>query len=293
MARPMRLKYRIEAAFVRVAYVLFRALPVEAASAIGGAIARTIGPLLPISREAETRLRRAIPDIGAAEAEKIVRRMWDNLGRVAGEYAHLDRIDRDDGGKRVEVVGAEHIDALRDDGIGGIFFSGHFGNWEILPIAASRRGVPLTLVYREANNPAVEEIIQRARAGALSRHLAKGAAGARDLVSAIANGEHLGMLLDQKMNDGIPVPFFGRDAMTAPAMARLALRYGCPVVPARVERTGPARFRLTVYPPMHFDDTGDARADTLAAMTRVNAIMEGWIRERPDHWLWLHRRWPD
>ena len=101
------------------------------------------------------------------------------------------------------------------------------------------------------------------------------------------------MLVDQKMNDGIPVPFFGRDAMTAPALARLALRYKCRVIPARAERLGGARFRLTFYDPMPLPDTGNLQADTLTLMTAVNAQIEAWIRERPDHWFWLHRRWPD
>lgn len=95
------------------------------------------------------------------------------------------------------------------------------------------------------------------------------------------------------MNDGIAVPFFGRPAMTAPALAQFALRFDCPVVPARVERLGGARFRLTIQPPLEIQKSGDRQADVLAAMTEVNRIIEGWVRDRPDQWLWLHRRWPD
>ena len=288
-----RLRYALEAAAVRLGLALFRALPLDWASALGGAVARCIGPLLPISREATARLRRAMPVLGAAEARRIIRRMWDNLGRVAGEYAHLDEFDLHPPGSRVELVGAEHIEALRDDGIGGIFFSGHYGNWEILSLAAGQKGVPLTLVYREANNPAVETLLQRIRARGTGRHVPKGSAGARDSVADLAKGGHLGMLVDQKLNDGIAIPFFGRDAMTAPALARLALRYDCPIVPARVERLGGARFRITVFPPLRLARSDDKDADVRAAMTRVNAMLEGWIRERPDHWFWLHRRWPD
>ena len=106
-------------------------------------------------------------------------------------------------------------------------------------------------------------------------------------------GGHLGILPDQKMNDGIAVPFFGRDAMTAPALARLALRFDCPVVPLRAERTGGARFHIRFYPPLEIPNSGDRQADVLALMTEVNRIIEGWIIERPEQWLWLHRRWPD
>ena len=115
----------------------------------------------------------------------------------------------------------------------------------------------------------------------------------RQLIKALRRGEHLGMLVDQKLNEGIPVPFFGRDAMTAPALAQLARRFACPVAPVRVERLEGAHFRLTVYPPLTLAESGDREADTAAAMGQVNAIIEGWIRDRPEQWLWLHRRWPE
>ena len=101
------------------------------------------------------------------------------------------------------------------------------------------------------------------------------------------------MLTDQKMNDGIPVPFFGRPAMTAPALAVLALRFDCVVLPARVERLGGAHFRLTVFPALPLPRSGDSHADAATLMARVNAILETWIRERPEQWFWVHRRWSD
>lgn len=100
------------------------------------------------------------------------------------------------------------------------------------------------------------------------------------------------MLVDQKMTDGIAVPFFGRDAMTAPALAQFALKYDAPIIPVRSERLEGARFRITFYPELKTPKTGDRHADILAIMTNVNASMESWIRERPEQWLWLHRRWP-
>jgi KDO2-lipid IV(A) lauroyltransferase len=95
------------------------------------------------------------------------------------------------------------------------------------------------------------------------------------------------------MNDGIPVPFFGRDAWTAPAIAQLALRFDCAIVPARIDRLGGARFRITVEPPVAIERTGDRQADVHAIMAKVNKVIEGWIRDRPELWFWLHRRWPD
>jgi Kdo2-lipid IVA lauroyltransferase/acyltransferase len=109
----------------------------------------------------------------------------------------------------------------------------------------------------------------------------------------LRQGDHLTMLADQKLNDGVPVPFFGRDAMTAPALALLARRFDCDLLPARVERLKGARFRLTVFPPLGLPRSGNAHADVAALLGEVNRTLEGWIRDRPEQWFWLHRRWPD
>ena len=121
----------------------------------------------------------------------------------------------------------------------------------------------------------------------------KGPRGARDAVAALKAGRRLGMLVDQKMNDGIVVPFLGQDAMTAPAVAELAYRYDCPLVPARVERLDGARFRVSFFPPLEKPASGDRQADIRELMSLVNATLGDWIQERPEQWLWVHNRWPD
>ena len=119
-----------------------------------------------------------------------------------------------------------------------------------------------------------------------------GPKGARQILKSLKEGRHIGILVDQKMNDGIPVPFFGRDAMTAPALAELALRFNCPVVPTRAERIKGPHFRIIIEPPLHFTPSGDRKADVFTMMKMVNEKIEHWIRETPEQWFWLHSRWP-
>jgi len=280
---------------VRGAFRLFGCLPPAAASGLGGALARWIGPRLGISKVARRNLAMAMPQLDAIARERVVRGMWDNLGRVVAEYPHLAVFDLYAADGRFEVVGLDRIDRLRDDGVGCIFVAAHYGNWELLALAAGQRGVPLTLVYRAANNTFVEALVQRARGRArgAGEHVRKGSTGARATLAALRRNAHVGLLMDQKMNDGIAAPFFGRPAMTAGAPAELALRLGVPVVPAWIERLGGLRFRLTVEPPLPMPGTGDRAADVLALTTAINARIEAWVRERPDHWFWLHRRWPE
>ena len=147
-------------------------------------------------------------------------------------------------------------------------------------------------IYRAGNNPLLDRMITRFR-GDEGELIPKGRVAARRAIAALRRGTHLTLLADQKMNDGIPVPCFGHPAMTAPALAVLALRVDCDVLPARVERLDGAHFRLAVFPPLPVTRSGDFHADTAALMTGVNATLEEWIRDRPEQWLWVHRRWPD
>ena len=121
---------------------------------------------------------------------------------------------------------------------------------------------------------------------------AKGAAGGRAAYAHLLKGGNLGLLVDQKLDTGLEVPFFNHDAMTMDALASFALRFRCPVIPTYVERTGPARLTVTCEAPLTLPNTGDKTADMLAITTTMNQILERWIRHKPGAWLWLHRRWP-
>ncbi|MDE0407251.1 MAG: lauroyl acyltransferase [Alphaproteobacteria bacterium] len=282
-----------EAAAAYALFALLGALPVGWASAIGAALGGVIGPLLPVHRRGLDNLTRSLPELSPAEVRRCARRMWRHLGRVAAEYPHLHRFSVDAPGGRIELVGRAHLDEARRSANGGIFFSGHIGNWEIAALTLEQGGIPATVVYRAANNPIVDRMISRFREPVIRRRVRKGRDSVRELVSVLGAGEHVGLLVDQKLNTGIPVPFFGRDAMTAPAAATFALRYDCPVWPVRVERLRGASFRITVYPKLAIPQEGTREERVRAIMVAINRTLEDWIRERPEQWLWLHRRWPD
>lgn len=284
----------LEAAAAVTVYGVFAVLGVDAASNIGGLLGRAIGPLLPVNRRAVTNLRRAMPELTPAEITDIMRAMWDNLGRVMAEYPHLERIARDAGnGGRVAITGAEHIAAIRDADAACILVSGHFSNFELFGLTARAYGIPFAYIYRAANNPIIDRLLRRIRRLSEDDIVPKGAEGARKAIEVLRGGRRLAILVDQKMNDGIAVPFFGRPAMTAPAAAQLGLRFDCPIIPARMERTTGCRFRLSFYPALEPPASGDRHADVMTVMTRLNAMLEAWIRERPAEWLWVHNRWPD
>lgn len=277
----------------RIAITLFGMLPLDTASALGGWLGRKLGPHFGVRKHALANLQRAIPELSPEQQQAVLNGMWDNLGRVMAEYAHLEKIGAEIAANtgRVEIIGLEHIDAIRETGKPTILFSAHYGNWELLGLAATCHGLPLVQVYRAANNPLTEELLQKLRKAVGGRLVPKGMQAARELLKALKQNESLAMLIDQKLSTGIAVPFFGHVAMTAPAIAELALRADCPVVPAYVERLAGARFRVIVEPPLRLENTGDRERDVYNALLLLNGKIESWIRARPDLWFWVHKRW--
>lgn len=292
--RPVTLGHWLELFTAKALFSLFGLIGVDAASALAGGFLRHVGPLVrPISRRAEDNLRMIFPDWDEAKVRRVTAGVWENLGRTAAEFNHLEDLVPFGSDSRVDVVGEERLRMIARGARPAIFVSGHFANWEVMSIAFHAAGVEYATVYRAANNPLVDELIINMRAKVMSRALIpKGKRGGRALIETLKAGRSLAMLVDQKLNDGISAPFLGREAMTAPAAARLSLKFSAPIIPVSIERLKGARFRVTVHEAIAFAPTGDLTADVLALTTRVNEHLERDILARPEQWLWMHRRWP-
>lgn len=291
--RRVTLLHRLELAAVLALTSVFRLLGVDAASFIAGKTMRFAGPLLrPVSRKAERGYTLIFPEWSISERKRVMRDLWENLGRTAAEFIHMPEICAPASG-RVIIDGWERLDAVRASGKPAVLFSGHFANWEVIPAALHQAGLDYISVYRAANNPLTDAFILSRRAKVISPFMVpKGKQGGRALVDALKAGRSIAMFVDQKLNAGIEVPFMGRPAMTAPAAARLALKYDAPLIQVSLERLKGAHFRMTVHPPLEFAATGDATADVEALTIRINEALEKDIRARPAQWLWFHRRWP-
>jgi len=284
-------RHRLEAISLRFLLGLVSMFPVKACSDFGGFLGRIIGPRLGITRKADLNLRLAMPELSLSERKKIIQDMWDNLGRVIFEYPHLKEIVQIDKGY-ITVEGIDKFEAadVKDKAL--IFVGAHIGNWEVLPMTAALRGYPQTIIVRQPNNPLVADIIDKLRTSTGNISASKGVEGARASLKAIRNGSAVGILADQKMNDGIKAPFFDIPAMTPAAPALLGSKKNVAVFPIQCKRTGPASFHLICHPAVKFPNTTNREQAGIEGMTELNKIIEGWIREKPGDWLWLHRRWP-
>lgn len=267
----------------------------DRAADVCAALARTLGPLLPVHRVGRANLRAAFPDRDAAWIAATLRGAWDNLGRVAGEYVHLARIwDYDPAHANAGriVTDAESLfKQLLHDGKPALCFAAHLGNWELPAVAAAAHGLPSAVVYRMPNNKAVAKEIARIRAPLMGRLIRTRAQAALEMAAALEAGEHLGMLIDQHFSRGVDVTFFGRRCKANPSIARLARQFDCPVIGVRVVRLPGRRFRIDVEGPFDLPRDASGRVDVPAATQMLIGVVERWVRDHPEQWLWFHRRW--
>ncbi|MDX9998729.1 MAG: lysophospholipid acyltransferase family protein [Phenylobacterium sp.] len=297
MAEPraslaQHLLWRLEALAFDLFVGLIRLLPVDTASDFGGWLVKTLGPLTSTQRVVERNLELVFPNLPADQRARLIADQWESLGRFFVEHPILDRIINDP--SRVEIVGAERLAEIAAGAGPVVFISGHFSNMEVMSAVIVNSGVKCQITYRAANNPYIEKRFRKSRWRYGVRDFApKGEEGARDIIKAMARGESVALMNDQKFNGGIAAPFFGHLAHTAPGPSKFALRFGAPLQPMSVQRTKGARFRVVVHEPIHLADTGDRSVDLETAVRRVNAFMEERIRERPHEWWWVHKRWPN
>ena len=278
----MTIKYWIEYAVLSAFLWLFKRLcPQKSGKTFGRFVAR-IGTKLSKNRIVIRHIRNAL-QVDASAAYHISQGMWNNLGRILFEYPHLQYLTKD----HVTFKGGEHIQALRDDGKCGVLFGAHLGNWEIIPHALLHHyDLAMHPVYRAPNNPKVDQKLHSFRApdDRLVPY-AKSKPGMIGMMKALKNGEHLGLLIDQKLNEGVSIPFFGLMANTGTAFIDMAKKFDCPLVPIRCVRTTDG-FEIECCAPIPTQNR-----DTKDILSDVHILLEQWITEHPEQWLWLHRRW--
>ncbi len=261
------------------------------------ALLRRIGPHLAYHRDGRLNLRAAFPEKPAAEIEHILDRVWDNLGRVGAEFAHLDALadfDADHAGRGRIIVppaSAERLARLRDDGKPALLFGAHLANWELPALAAVRFGLEGAVVYQRPHLAALGEEIFRIRKATMGALIPAGADAPLRIADALKRGVHVGMLADQHFTMGIDVEFFGRRCKANPTLARLARRFDCPIHGTRAIRLPDHRFRLELTEALSVPRDAEGKIDVAKTMQMVTTIIEGWVREHPEQWLWLHRRW--
>jgi len=263
-----------------------------------GRIAQLIGPALREQRIGRANLAAAFPEKSPEEIETILAGVWGNLGRVGAEFAHIDHIwdyndDCPDAQGRVEISPRTHylFHHLRLDGKPALIFASHLANWELPALAAVAHGLDAAILYRRPNSASADRAIQKIRQVNMGTLIPAGRDAPFRLADALQKGQHVAMLVDQYLTGGVEVTFFGRKTRANPMLARLLRQIECPVHGVRVIRLPGNRFRAELteeIPPVR---DADGKIDVQGTTQKITSIVEDWVREHPEQWLWLHRRW--
>ena len=269
--------------------------PPEKSINLAERLARFLSPILPRTRLVRRNLALTFPEKSPAQINEIARGVWGNVGRTIAEYVFLDQLididpDHPERG-RIEIVGAEQFIKLRESGRPVVIFTAHTGNWGILPVAAAAYGLNVTALFRPPNNRFLAKRVLKARRTE-GGHLVPSRAGAAwALASVLDKNGAVGLLSDQAFTRGPRITFFDREVSANPLAAKLARQFNCDIHPARCICLPGGRFRIELLEPIEINRSEDGNVDMVATTQTVADIIESWVREYPEQWLWLHDRW--
>jgi Kdo2-lipid IVA lauroyltransferase/acyltransferase len=270
--------------------------PIKTAN-LFGRVSRFVGRRLKEDKVGRDNLTAAFPEKSPEEIESILAGVWDNVGRVGAEFAHLDHIWEHDPSRpedsRIEIEPRTHelFAQLRLDNKPALIFASHLGNWELPALAAVAHGLDAAILYRRPNIASADRAVEKLRAVNMGTLIPAGRDAPLKLAEALQRGQHVAMLVDQYLTNGVEVTFFGRKTKANPMMARLLRQVECPIHGVRIIRLPGHRFRAELSEEVKPVRDAAGQIDIQGTMQAITSVVESWIREYPDQWLWLHRRW--
>ena len=293
-----RTLWRLDYWLVAALLWLFRQVPVDAASRMGARVGRWLGPRLKDKHAIfRQNFRLAFPQLSEQEAEALARRAWGRAGRILGEYIHLNQFLRDEARLELDVRRPAAGPAIPAQPF--VVVTAHHCSWEVIAAAMARRGMPNANLYTAPANPHLDRLLRRSR-HSMNCTLVHRHEAARGLMQVMKAGGNIGMVIDRRVDGGKPVTFFGAPKPSTLLPAKLALKFGCEMVPCQVIRLRDARFRVIFHPPILprlSDGNGDGNAEAdedvqaLDMIQQVHAMFEDWIRAAPEDWFCPQRLW--
>lgn len=286
---------RLEAFGMFILEKFFLLIGMQASSFIAGLLLTLFGPFTPPSFLAMRNIKLAMPELSFLQRFKIVLGMWNNLGRSLGEFVHVNTKTFEELNKRnivsIESSSMKIFNKMRNNPQGEIVFTAHFGNWELLSSIFEYYNVKGCVVFRPMNNKYADKIVEKYRNKKSIILVEKGARGGVTMMKNLKNGAKGVMLVDQRLSNGIDIPFFNQQSKTTDSVAVFSLKYGYKVYAAVVFRKSfSCSFNVKLE---EFDivNTGNLEEDVKTNTENVNKKIEEWIRIKPEQWFWVHNRW--
>ncbi len=283
-----KIRYFVEFLIIIFLLVIFKILGFKLASSLGGLIGRLVGPLFRSKKKILSNISKALPEIEEKNTELIVKKMWENYGRILSEYMFIKNFRNSKYKKFLTIEGQEILNELKDSKEPVVFISGHFNNFELMAMQIEKSGINLAAIYRPLNNIFLNKIMEKIRTKYICRkQIKKGGSGTRELLESFKNNYSIAIMIDQRVSESIKVDFFNQKASTTTIPAQLFKKFGSKIVPIYIERINGVYFKMTVSKPVIFEKESTIEEITL----NLNKWLEKMILVNPGQWIWSHSRW--
>ena len=283
-----KIKYFLQFIIIILFFFIFKILGIKLASFLSGKIFQIVGPLFRPKELINSNIKRAFPKIDEINLKKISTSMWNNYGRVFAEYMFIKNFRSGELNKNITVEGEEILQDIKINKKRVVFISGHFSNFELMAMQIEKIGIKIAAIYRPLNNIFLNQIMEKIRKNYICKYqIKKGIGGIKELVKLNNDGFSTALMIDQRVSEGAKSNFFNEKAFTTTIPAQLVKKYKIPVVPIFIERFDNVKFKITVVKPINFDENKSVEDIT----DHLNKIIENFIKEKPDYWIWSHNRW--
>ena len=287
------IKYFFEFTSIISLFCIFKIIGLKNASNLGGVLGRFIGPFFRSKNITKQNIKIGLGNLDEKRETEIINAMWSNIGRTFAEYAFLKNFKFDKTNfSHIKINGTNYLEQIKKNNEPVIFYSGHFANFELMAMELDKFGIKAAAIYRPLNNFLLNPIMEYLRMKYICpNQIPKGRMGMREIISRIKDGYSIALMVDQRVGEGLRIPFFNKPAHTTTVPAQLALKYNCRLVPIFLERKEGINFEMTVHEPYEIQKTGDADRDTKSITLKINQLIEKMIIKNPTQWLWSHNRW--
>ena len=287
------IKYFFEFTSIISLFCIFKIIGLKNASNLGAVLGRFIGPFFRSKNITKQNIKIGLGNLDEKRETEIINAMWSNIGRTFAEYAFLKNFKFDKTNfSHIKINGTNYLEQIKKNNEPVIFYSGHFANFELMAMELDKFGIKAAAIYRPLNNFLLNPIMEYLRMKYICpNQIPKGRMGMREIISRIKDGYSIALMVDQRVGEGLRIPFFNKPAHTTTVPAQLALKYNCRLVPIFLERKEGINFEMTVHEPYEIQKTGDADRDTKSITLKINQLIEKMIIKNPTQWLWSHNRW--
>jgi len=286
-------KYFFEFIIIISLFCIFKIIGLNNASALGGILAKFIGPLFRSKKIIKENIKTGLGAIDKKKESEIINAMWSNIGRTFAEYLFLkefkfDRTNFD----HMKINGVKHLEEIKKKNEAVIFYSAHLANFELMAMELDKFGIKCAAIYRPLNNYFLNPIMEYLRMKYICpNQIPKGRMGMREIISKVKDGYSIALMVDQRVSEGPRTLFFNRSAHTTTIPAQLALKYDCRLVPISLKRKEGPTFEMTIHEPYKIEKTGNDEEDTKNITIKINQLIEKMILNNPRQWIWTHNRW--